>query len=302
MTDTEQNHTTLHGLHEWFRHTFEKAGWMVLAKHRLEKDKSYQNKLDSYLIGIKRLKKYLKARQNNSLGNETIVRDFPHMIKNLDHLKSFVKSLSTANLSHNTVKSSDDVVVEDMTLCAMQHYYKHMFEKYGWMVLTKSKLNHGDYDKKPALKSHKESKLKMYGESLEVLLQSLIYRMETCNDVDKNNVQVDLASMIRNVNVLKSCFNTHLMKEARQVVSEISSDSQWNLIQPDANSATSTMVPADVTVSATSDVVPSSPRRSPIRVANSATSTMVPEILTITSESHVGGMSDYEKIAKLFRS
>ena len=62
------------------------------------------------------------------------------------------------------------------------------------------------------------------------------------------------------------------------------------------------MVPADVTVSATSDVVPSSPRRSPIRVANSATSTMVPEILTITSESHVGGMSDYEKIAKLFRS
>ena len=214
MTDTEQVQATLQGLNDWFRHTFEKAGWIVLAQHRKEKDKSYQSKLDSYKIGIKKLKQYLKARLNNPMGNETITRDFPNMITNLNHLKAFVKSLSTANLSHDTVKSSDDVAVEDMTLCAMQHYYKHMFEKYGWMVLTKKKLQNGDYDNKPLLKKHKETKLKMYGESLEVLVQSLVHRMNTCNDVDKNNVEVDLASMIRNVNVLKSCFNNHLMQES----------------------------------------------------------------------------------------
>lgn len=269
MTDTEQVQATLQGLNDWFRHTFEKAGWIVLAQHRKTKDASYQSKLDSYKIGIKKLKQYLKARLNNPMGNETIKRDFPHMIQNLNHLKAFVKSLSTANLSHDTVKSSDDVSVEDMTLCAMQHYYKHMFEKYGWMVLTKKKLQNGDYDKKPLLKKHKETKLKMYGESLEVLVQSLVHRMNTCNDVDKNNVEVDLASMIRNVNVLKSCFNNHLMQESESQLSATSDATVVPVTQLSSTSVGMADSVADTTVdsNAQPDVnkwsLSPSPKRSP---------------------------------------
>ena len=380
MTDTEQVQATLQGLHDWFRHTFEKAGWIVLAQHRKEKDMTYQSKLDSYRIGVKKLKQYLKARLNNPMGNETITRDFPNMITNLNHLKAFIKSLANTKLSHDTVKSSNDLAVEDMTLCAMQHYYKHMFEKYGWMVLTKKKLDNGDYDKKPLLKNHKETKLKMYGESLEVLVQSLIHRMNTCNDVDKNNVEVDLASMIRNVNVLKSCFNNHLMQEtvvSLSVTSDatvvpntqlsstsvgladsiadttVNSDAQpdvnkWSLqesikpkspIQPAlprvasprlspvvasprvasprvasprvAYSATSAMgenteINAQALVdSVTSPVMPRSPvKGSPLpRNSPRLSDTSVDDLFTPSpsTASQAGGMSDYEKIAKLFQ-
>ena len=229
MTDSEQVHATLHGLHEWFKHTFEKAGWMVLAHQRSSNDKTYQSKLDSYVEGINRLTKYLQARSSNPRGNNTIEKDFPVMIKNLGHLSNFVTSLRTQKLSDVSTPSGKNLAVKDMTLCAMQHYYRHVFEKYGWMVLTKAKLNNGDYKSQPDLEKHKQKKLKLYGESLDILSQSLNHRIETTTDLDKDNVKVDLESMIRNVNVLKSCFNEHLMKSDNaldlSVTSPVRSDS-----------------------------------------------------------------------------
>ena len=277
MTDSEQIHSTLHGLQEWFKHTFEKAGWMVLAHYRGKNDPTYNSKLDSYVHGINRLNKYLNARSLNSMGNNTIVRDFPVMSKNLTHLLNFISSLRNTILSDKLESSDTELTVEDMTLCAMQHYYRHVFEKYGWMVLTKAKLDNGDY--KGKLQNHKLKKLNLYGESLEVLTQSLLYRIRTCNDVDKNNVEVDLASMIKNLNVLKSCFNGHLMAESinnspsRKSSSRLSRKLSLSLPVPADVSATSSVNMSQlpvVDVSATSVDSPSLRKRSSAKLPTPA--------------------------------
>jgi hypothetical protein len=49
--------TTMHSLHEWYVATFEKLGWMILAKH-----KKYNDKIAAYKNGIRRLKSELEKK------------------------------------------------------------------------------------------------------------------------------------------------------------------------------------------------------------------------------------------------
>jgi hypothetical protein len=207
MTESEQLHSTLNGLNEWYKRTFEQAGWVVLAVHKTSSDSSYGEKVNTYKNSIKRLIKHINSRLSNPQGNNTIVRDFPTMIANLTELKSFFDNMESIN---ENVETIGDVAIPDITLYALQNYFKHVFHKLGWMVLTNNKLKARVYSSKPELEQHMQQKLRMYKSCLNILHQSLIERLKTSNDVDKANVEYDLASMIRNIKLLRGCVEAHL--------------------------------------------------------------------------------------------
>ncbi len=207
MTESEQLHSTLNGLNEWYKRTFEQAGWVVLAHHKTSSDTTYGDKVATYKNSIKRLIKHLNSRLANPQGNNTIVRDFPTMITNLTELKSFFDNMGSINENVETV---GDLAIPDATLYALQNFFKHVFHKLGWMVLTHNKLKSRAYAAKPELEQHMQHKLKMYKNCLNIVHQSLVERLKTTNDVDKANVEYDLASMIRNIKLLRGCVEAHL--------------------------------------------------------------------------------------------
>jgi hypothetical protein len=49
--------TTYHGIHRWFEYTFEKLGWMILAKRN-----GYSDKIMSYKNSVKRLHQAIDAK------------------------------------------------------------------------------------------------------------------------------------------------------------------------------------------------------------------------------------------------
>ena len=134
MTESEQMHSTLVGLNEWYKFTFEKAGWVVLAINKTS-ESSYLDKINSYKNGIKRLIRNLNSRLANPQGNNTISRDYPPMIENLVQLLNFIE---TMNPNIQTASLSDDLAIRDISLYALQNWFKHVFEKFGWMGATGS--------------------------------------------------------------------------------------------------------------------------------------------------------------------
>jgi predicted ATP-binding protein involved in virulence len=60
-SSTKKNHmkhkATFHGLHKWYESTFEKLGWMILAKKH-----GYHEKIMVYKMGIQHLKMALEEK------------------------------------------------------------------------------------------------------------------------------------------------------------------------------------------------------------------------------------------------
>ena len=86
--------TTVHGLHEWFKHVFEKFGWMILAKRemvhnpnsQIRKDMKY--KVKGYEVMMRNLLKALEER-HGILHEEDRKDDVKTMIKNTKTLMKF---------------------------------------------------------------------------------------------------------------------------------------------------------------------------------------------------------------------
>ena len=79
----------------------------------------------------------------------------------------------------------------EMTYCAIGQWYKHIFEKLGWMVLAKAHKN--DY------------KVEHYVKTIEHLHASIRSKIKTIKDSDK---KADLKIMMKNVE--------HLLKHAKR--------------------------------------------------------------------------------------
>jgi hypothetical protein len=86
--------TTIHGLHEWFKHVFEKFGWMILAKREMihNKDshirKDMKHKVQGYGIMMRNLLKALEERIK-MVHEEDRRDDLQTMIKNTKTLMKF---------------------------------------------------------------------------------------------------------------------------------------------------------------------------------------------------------------------
>lgn len=87
---SHEEHHTIHGLHAWFKHLFEKFGWMVLCnKHH---DSALQT--DAYIESIQRLQKALQASAGQVADADT-KRDMQVMQSDLEHLLKAAQSLFT---------------------------------------------------------------------------------------------------------------------------------------------------------------------------------------------------------------
>jgi hypothetical protein len=73
----------------------------------------------------------------------------------------------------------------DVTFCGLSHWYKHAFEKLGWMVLAK--------------KQGMGEKVRSYVHSLDMLRHDIKSKINTTRDPDKKD---DLKIMWDNLNIL----------------------------------------------------------------------------------------------------
>ena len=181
--------STLQYLEKMFVKLFEKAGWMILAHHKTSQNEEYVKKLDGYIASIKHLLKDIEARINNPRGNNTISRDLPTMHDNLNNLLTFITNISTTEMLD---ADEEDGAIEDMSLQWMRHYYIHVFEKFGWMILLKTNLDNGNYTSKSKLEKYMRNKLDNYSDSLDILLQSIKFRVDTSKDIDIENLKLNL--------------------------------------------------------------------------------------------------------------
>ena len=237
------NDSTLCGLNKWFVHIFEKLGWIILANNKTEKHGSYQKKVEAYGSSVDKLMKDLSERVSNPRGNGTIETDFPTMIKNLEKLKSF---LSRLTILEKLNSEGTNLSIDDMSLQWMNHYYKHLFEKFGWMVLVKYNIDAGEYSNKPDLQNHMQSKLDNFSRSIDVLLQSISHRILTSRDIDAENVKYDLMSMHLNLRVLNAATKSLLEQSQYNLqVNNLSPTSDMNTLTNNTASVTSTMMPLD---------------------------------------------------------
>lgn len=82
--------------------------------------------------------------------------------------------------------SMGDGVCCEVTFHGLQHWYKHLYEHLGWMILAK---HHGLHDK-----------VMVYKASIARLVDSIEHKIKYMSDKDKKD---DLNIMLNNIHVLK---------------------------------------------------------------------------------------------------
>jgi len=213
--ETHQD-STLCGLQRWFVHNFEKLGWIVLSNNKIKNDETYSKKVNAYSASVNKLLNDVNERAKNSRGNKTVKTDFTTMVKNLEKLKSYLLKMS---IFEPLDSEGVNLTINDMSLQWMRHYYKHCFEKFGWMVLVKGNIDVGEYSNKPDLELYMKSKLDNYSRSIEVLLQSMKYRISKSVevDLDAENIKHDIMIMHKNLCILNAATQSLLKKNIMNV-------------------------------------------------------------------------------------
>jgi hypothetical protein len=227
--------TTLTYLDRMFVKIFEKAGWMRLTHHKISQDEDYVKKLDGYIASIKKLIKDINEHINNPRGNNTLTRDLPTMHENLEYLLNYF--INITNVEPLDVTGTGESSIDDMSLQWMRHFYIHVFEKFGWMVLLKSNLDNGHYANKSTLEKYMRNKLDNYADSLDILLESIKHRADTSTDIDVENLKHDLLVMHNNIKILngavKNLLTTSLNKNKVKLDISLPSYNQPNFEMAD---------------------------------------------------------------------
>jgi len=140
MTKTIYNKSkhvcTIQGLNRWFEDKFEKLGWMALAKEH-----GNELKVRSYLQSVSHLKDCLKDKIE-------VIHDLDtkaDLIIMLEHTETLIaashKLLDTKLGDCTKYKKHHSTEKYDATFYGLHKWEIKMFEKFGWMVLSKNEGN-----------------------------------------------------------------------------------------------------------------------------------------------------------------
>ena len=166
--DKNKHQCTMNGLNHWFEAKFEKLGWMALANEH-----GHNIKVASYLQSISHLKECLKDKIN-AVHDVDRKDDLKIMLEHTSTLSTAAHKLLDTKLGDSSkYKKNHTTEQHDATFYGLHRWETKMFEKLGWMVLSKNEGN--------------TLKIKAYMESIHCLKGMLMKKMDQVQEKDRKD-------------------------------------------------------------------------------------------------------------------
>jgi hypothetical protein len=160
---------------------FEKLGWMAMAKEHKN-----NLKIEAYKEGIKHLLECLDKKEQDTVDVDR-KNDLKILQDNVECLADCTRKLLSGEMHTNCDKNEDTKNAHPATNCGLAHWMKYMFEKLGWMCLSKK---HGHH-----------AKIQSYLDSIQRLKASLITKIDSVQEKDRKD---DLEIIYHNICVLEA--------------------------------------------------------------------------------------------------
>jgi hypothetical protein len=179
--DKNKHQCTMNGLNHWFEAKFEKLGWMALAKEH-----GHDLIVRSYLQSISHLKECLKDKIN-AVHDVDRKDDLKIMLEHTETLSRAAHKLLDTKLGDSSKEKLHSGKNEhhDSTFYCLHKWETKMFEKLGWMVLSKNEGN--------------SLKIKAYMDTIHRLKGMLTKKM---NQVEENDRKDDLKILYDDICIL----------------------------------------------------------------------------------------------------
>jgi hypothetical protein len=179
--DKNKHECTMHGLQHWFEAKFEKLGWMSLASEH-----GNDLKVASYLQSISHLKECIKDKIE-TVHDIDRKNDLKIMLGHTETLCSAAHKLLDSNLSSSSKnkKYPHQHKEHDATFYGLHKWETAMFEKLGWMVLSKKEGNN--------------LKIKAYMHSINCLKEMLTKKI---GQVEEKDSKADLKILYEDTRIL----------------------------------------------------------------------------------------------------
>ena len=174
---------TQHGISKLYCSLFEGLGWVILMmmKGNSSHSKSYLKDINKFIIVIN--------KKIGSVSDKDKLHDLNVMLNNLEllsnHVQKDIKLDKNINYNLKNVKSNNNSIEYDTTLCGLNKWYESAFSKLGWIILAHNQNN--------------SKRVSQYIHMLHNLHKSIITRHNITNDNDTKN---DLMIMKNNIELL----------------------------------------------------------------------------------------------------
>jgi hypothetical protein len=150
---------TLNGIERWTKSLYEKLGWMILSQNR-----GKQLKVNAYIGSIDNLIQTINKRSLVVSSNKKKYMEILH--DKATQLKTMVDRILKINLS---IDQTNETKPSPITLKGVEEWLKYLYEKLGWMALTKD--NNDDY----------KDKIAVYKNSIQSLINSINVKITQVN-------------------------------------------------------------------------------------------------------------------------
>jgi hypothetical protein len=166
--DKNKHQCTMHGLQHWFEAKFEKLGWMALAKEH-----GHDLCIRSYLQSVAHLKECIKDK-SESVHDSDRKDDLKIMLAHTQTLMIAAHKLLDSKIESSSKNNKNNSTQQhDATFYGLHKWETKMFEKLGWMVLSKHEGN--------------SLKIKAYMESIHRLKGMIMKKMVQVEEKDRKD-------------------------------------------------------------------------------------------------------------------